>query len=610
MASSNQIVTLSVGTQRISGAVFAQSKKGSLVLNKFATQTILADPATDNARMAQIADAIAQVTASLKAKNCPVYYSLSGQNVFIRFIKLPPIDNGDIDQLIQFEAQQHIPFPLDEVIWSYHMLPDTGLEKEAIIVAIKSDLLNEIDAAVTAPGLKTAGVDCSPSALYNAFRNSYPDISESVLLVDIGAKTSNLVYIEHGRFFTRSLSMGGTSITAAIAREYNIPFAQAEAMKISSGLIALSGGHTSSMDESTARLATCIRNAMTRLVSEIPRTTNHYRSQYGGEAPAQVFLCGGGAALAYTREFIQERLNVPVHFFNPMHGVTPAKSVNAEQLSQEAYLMGELVGLGLKATGQAKIEIDLIPLSVAKAQEARKKFPLVLTGMIALVAASGIAAWATNDNLEKATNALDVETSILSKIDNAQALIDKTVQTEKNIDSKLAEYRKLTDTRFAFINVLSELVKKAPSDSYWIVEFDPLISFDKANPDSINTGTSAINKGFKTDKTLSLVKVDPNMEEQSSSRKKGAEQKKPVRAINAIRFRGLVRMSSDKLGYQSADWIRNQLKESPYFDFTTPDGQPLEARQIIKFDDKPEEKDAFAKPFTMVLPLKNPIPVE
>lgn len=608
MASSNHIVTLSVGTQRVSGAVFAQSKKGSLILNKFASQSILADPSNENARMSQIVAAIAQVASALKADKNPVYYSLPGYSVFVRFIKLPPIDNGDIDQLIQFEAQQHIPFPLEEVIWSYHMLPDSGLEKEAVLIAIKADLLNEIDGAITAPGMKTAGVDCSPTALYNAFCNSYPDLTESVLLIDIGAKTSNLVFSENGRFFTRSVSMGGTSVTAAIAREYNISFAEAENLKVTKGLIALSGGHTSSMDENTARLATCIRNAMTRLVAEIPRTTNHYRSQYGGEAPKQIFLCGGGAALAYTREFIQERLNIPVQFLNPIHNVTMGKSVNTDVLSREAYLLGELVGLGLKATGQARIKIDLIPLSVAKAKESRKKLPFVIFGMTALVAASGIAAWASVDNLEKALTARDQEIDIQSAADKAQTKIDKTVKTEKEIDEKLGQYRKLTDTRFAFINVLSDLVKRAPSDSYWIVEFDPLIGFDKNNPDSITTGTSAINKGFKTDKSLSLSKVDP-IEEQQSSGKKGSAQKKQVRTINAIKFRGLVRMSSDKLGYQSADWIRNKLQESPYFDFTI-NGKPLEARQIIKFDDKPEEKDAFAKPFTMVLPLKNPIPVE
>ena len=608
MASLNNIVTLSVGTQRVSGAVFAQSNKGSLILNKFASQSILVDPSAENSRMAQIANAIAQVVASLKAGKSPAFYSLSGQNVFVRFIKLPPIDTGDMDQLIQFEAQQHIPFPLDEVIWSYHMLPDSGLEKEAVLIAIKGDILNEIDASVTAPGLKTAGVDCSPTALYNAFRSSYPDVMESVLIVDIGAKTSNLIYSENGRFFTRSVYMGGSSITAAIAREYNISFAEAENLKITKGLIALSGGHTSSMDEDTARLATCIRNAMTRLVAEIPRTTNHYRSQYGGEAPAQILLCGGGAALAYTREFIQERLNVPVQFFNPIHNVTIGKSVNSDQLSKEAYLMGELVGLGLKAIGKATIKIDLIPLSVAKAKEARKKLPFVICGMAALVVASGIAAWSANDNAQKAQIALDDETALLSKADAIQAQIEKTVKTEKDIDARLAQYRKLTDTRFAFVNVLSDLVKRAASDSYWLVEFDPVIGFEKSNPDSIITGTSAINKGFRTDKTLSLNKVDPN-EEVSTSGKKGAKQAKPVRAINAIRFRGLVRMSPDKLGYQSADWIRNKLQESPYFDFTA-DGKPMEARQIIKFEDKPEDKDAFAKPFTMVLPLKNPIPVE
>ncbi len=606
MASSDHIVTLTVGTQRVSAAVFSQNKKGGLVLNKFASRSVLAEPSAENMRVAQIGNAIAELVSSLKLKQSPVAYSLAGQSVFVRFIKLPPIDSGNIEQLVQFEAQQQIPFPLEEVVWSYHMLSDSGLEKEAILIAIKNDLLNEIDSLVVSGGLKTKGVDCAPTALYNAFRSSYPDLAEPVLLLDIGSKTSNLLYIEPGRFFTRSVTMGGSSITAAIAREYNISFQEAENLKLSKGLVALTGGHTSSMDEETARLASCIRNALTRLVAEIPRTTNHYRSQFNGEAPKHVFLCGGGSALPYTREFIQERLQIPVQFFNPLHNVTLGKGVDAEAASREAGLLGEAVGLALKQLQKAEIDIDLVPLTVAKARESRKKLPFVIVGMLALVAAGGIYAWGAMNGLEKAQIALDQESSTLSNIERIQTTLDKTAKQEKAIDAKLAEYAKLTQAHYAFADILSEIVNKAPSDSYWIVEFDPLIGFDKNNPESITTGSSVVNKTFKADKTLSVHIPDPNAGD--TKKVKGA--KPPVPTINALRLRGLVRM--DKGGFESAEWIRKQLEKTPensLFDFTV-NGKPMEARQIIRFEDKPTDKDAFAKPFTLILPLKTPIPVE
>lgn len=607
MASSDHIVTLNVGTQRVSAAVFGRTKKGGLLLNKFATRFIIVDPSTENVRAAQIAAAIAELVSSLKLAKSPVYYSLPGHSVFVRFIKLPPIDDGDIAQLVKFEAQQHIPFPLEEVVWSYHMLPDSGLEKEAVLIAIKSDLLNEIDSTVVGAGLKTAGVDSAPSALYNAFRSSYPDLMESALLVDIGSKTSNLIYIENGKFFTRSISMGGASITSAIAREYGISFMDAEQMKISKGLVALSGGHTSTMDEETSKLASSIRNALTRLVSEIPRTTNHYRTQFGGSPPKHIFLCGGGATLAYTKEFLQERLQVPVQFFNPLHNVGVGKSVNTDELASQAYLLGELVGLGLKGIGKEEIKIDLVPLTVAKAREARKKLPVVIAGMVALVAAGGIFAWSNMDAAEKAQVKLNEETEVWNKAKFEQTQLDKSKKEEQDIKKQIDQYQALTFERFAYADILKEFAEKAKSDAYWVVEFDPIVKFDPTNPDSINSGSSYISKSFKTDKSLSIVK--PEAPTPTAGARRTTTKPEPL-TINALRIRALVRMDRD--GFKNADWIRNQLEQDPdnsLFQFSLKD-KPLEARQVIQFEEKPADKDAFVKPFTIIFPLKNPIPVE
>lgn len=606
MASSNQIVTLNVGTQRVSAAVFSKTKKGGLILNQYDTRSIIVDPSMENVRASQIAGSIAEIVSSLKLSGSRVYYALPGHSVFVRFIKLPPIDDGDISQLVKFEAQQHIPFPLDEVVWSYHMLPDSGFEKEAVLIAIKNDLLNEIDASVVGAGLKTAGVDSAPSALYNAFRSSYPDLMEASLLIDIGSKTSNLVYIENGKFFTRSIAMGGASITSAIAREYGISFAEAENLKISKGLVALTGGHTSSMDEETSRLASTIRNAITRLVSEIPRTTNHYRSQFGGSAPQHIFLCGGGATLAYTKEFIQERLQVPVQFFNPLHAVGVGKKIDSETLSRQAYLLGELVGLGLKGAGTEEIKIDLVPLTVAKAREARKKLPVVIAGMAILVAAAGIFAWSSKDTNEKAQVLLAKEKAIQNTIDGYQSQLDKIAKEEQTINKSIEALQKLTFKRFAYQDILKEFYVKAKSDAFWVVEFEPVMKFDSGSATAYSTGTPFIIKTFKTDKSLSIAKPT---EEPTTSRRSAVKKPEPA-TINAIRIKGLVRM--DKDGFKNADLIRTQLEQSndsSLFQFVF-NGKALESQQIIHYDEKPADKDAFIKPFTIIFPLKNPIPVE
>ncbi|MEG2248574.1 MAG: pilus assembly protein PilM, partial [Akkermansia sp.] len=218
-----------------------------------------------------------------------------GQSVFIRFVKLPPIENADVDQLIGFEAQQHVPFPLNEVVWDYHLLPASGGEQEAILVAIKSDLLNSINEGVISHGVLAGNVDCVLTSLYNAYRDSYPTETDPVVIIDIGAKSTDLIYSENGRFFTRSVSAGGIFVTSTIARDFGTSFLEAEQAKISKGMVSMTNGQTEGMDPNIAALATSIRNAMTRLSSEVQRITNHYRAQMHGSAPVKAYLCGGGA---------------------------------------------------------------------------------------------------------------------------------------------------------------------------------------------------------------------------------------------------------------------------------------------------------------------------
>jgi type IV pilus assembly protein PilM len=268
MADIQTTVALNIGSQRVSMAVFEASKTGALELRAYDTESLAADPAMESGRISQIRVAVSDLVARMNPGKVKARYAISGQAVFTRFVKLPPLKEENVEQLVTFEAQQHVPFPLDEVVWDYELIEGAS-DKEAVIVAIKSDALDELNSAVNDSGLGTQEVDVSPMALYNSFRATYGVPEETTLLIDIGAKTSNLLYIEGRRFFTRSVAIGGAAITAAIAKEYGVSFLEAEHQKTTNGLVALGGGHTEQLDESIAALAMCIRNALSRLPAEI-----------------------------------------------------------------------------------------------------------------------------------------------------------------------------------------------------------------------------------------------------------------------------------------------------------------------------------------------------
>ena len=244
-----------------------------------------------------------------------------------------------------------------------------------LLVAIRQEVLDDIGESVSGAGLSLKEIDASPTALYNAFRYNYPDENEPVLLVDIGAKSTELLFIEGKKLFMQGVNSAGTtgaSLTSAIAKEFNVAFAEAESHKVGGGVVSL--GSTEGMDEATAALAAFIRNSVNRLPSEISRRTNFYRSQQGRAAPTKVYLAGGGANLTYLVDFLQEKLSLPVEAFNPLRRV----SVADESLAAKAHELGELVGLAVGGAGKAELHIDLVPTSLGAERASARRKPWLL----------------------------------------------------------------------------------------------------------------------------------------------------------------------------------------------------------------------------------------
>ncbi len=624
MADHQTTVALNIGSQRISMAVFETSKTGGLVLKSYDSETIVADPAMDSSRVSQSRIAIADLVGRLKVSGSKVRYTISGQAAFIRFVKLPPLQDDNIEQLVTFEAQQHVPFPLAEVVWDYE-LTEGADDKEVVIVAIKADALDEINSSVNDAGLGTSEVDVAPMAIYNSFRAAYGTPEEPILLIDIGAKTSNLLYIEGKRFFTRSIAIGGSAVTQAIAKEYNISFMEAEGQKVTNGLVALGGGHTEQMDESVAALAMVIRNALTRLPAEISRTNNYYRSQHGGSAPRRVLLAGGGANLPYTLEFFQEKLGLPVEYFNPVGNVALGKGVNTELVQREGHLMGELVGLGLRGIGKSTINIDLVPgvVELTRAADRRKPF---LIGAAAILLA-GVAAWAVLQNMA-AAKANERKVSMedtKSKLQPVKDDIDSLMKKEAALNKIAAGYTDAESDHVFWMDLINEVVGAFASDAVWITDLDPLAGYDpmaetKAAPGKpgakAKSGKSVVKADFAnaTYGTSSIVDIKVETPQAKGSKSKQAQPDLDAKA-NAVRIKGYWRRTAK--GQNVVSELLKNLREksdgSTSFSFKVKDAKGAE---VTLTDDRilditvAETPGEFGFPFEITLPLAREIAVK
>lgn len=616
MSDSRQIVALNIGSNHVTMGVFSRSGQ-KLVLNRYATRQFPVDPSSGNIRIPMVGTAVAELIAELGVKGGKLNYSLSGQDILIRFIKLPPITNADVDQLVKFEAQQQIPFPLDEIIWDYQLLPSNEGEQEVVIVAIKSEVLNPLNDEFMNLKFGTGKVDCSVTSIFNAYRDSYPGEEDPVMIIDIGARTTDIIYSEKGKFFTRSVPSGGVFVTSAISRDMGIGFAEAEQLKISQGMVSMTNGRTEGMDPGVAALSTSIRNAMTRVASEIQRTTNHYRAQMGGKAPVKAYLCGAAALLPYTKEFLEERLGVPVAFFNPLHNVGVGSKVNVDSLAREALALGGIVGSAIGSIGRGVLDVDLEPTVVGKIREANKKFPKVLVGMLIAVLGAGVFAATSYMGMQRAEEEQVSIDKVVKQAKSIQSSVSSNESKIRDLDERLKQYGVLTLQRYGYIDILKRFVDNAPSDAYWIVDFDPIMGYSPDDVMSINSGVSVVKDTFISDKGTSLVTTKPAAQEEAPNARRANDEPQGV-FVNAIRLKGFVRLA--KGGEKAIQEVKNKIEqegENSLFKLTDSEGKPLETRAILSSGEVTRAGaaaagaagTAYTTPFTLILPLKTPLPV-
>ena len=601
-------------------AVFDPAKSGGLILKSYGSQSILADPSQEMMRLPQITLAVKELATALKVQKEKVRYSMSGQSVFTRFMKLPALQEDNIDELVKFEAQQHVPFPIEEVVWDWAMLDSTGPEKEVALVAIKRDALTEINATVAQAGIGTREVDAAPMALYNAFRYNYPEENAPILLMDIGAKATNLVYIEGTRLFTRSIAVGAASVTTAIAKEYNISFAEAESQKVTNGVVSLGGRHTDQLDEATAQLATVIRNSLNRLPAEVARTNSYYRSQQEGNMPTKVFLAGGGANLPYLPEFLEEKLRVPIELFNPLQRVSVGKAIDVEQLGREAHMVGELVGLALRGVDQTPIRIDLVPDVVASQRATAERKPFLVAAAVIMMA--GFAAWAMNKSVLAAE--AQEKAGELKKVKDQLAgpggRIEQQSRRQSDLQDLADAYAGQQSSRVKWINVLSKVKDYFNDQDVWITDFEAMGLYKAGDDESgearaeQNFAKAAYGKSTLQDLKSSGAGAPPA--KSRSQRKKGpAIPEPPQESINVIRLTGFwkseptaVSKIVDKIrADQDKDDAVFVLKKNP----ANPKSANLADEEILPLlNSSITDENKLAEQFVMILPLKNPISIK
>jgi type IV pilus assembly protein PilM len=582
MAATTRIFCLNLGSHTIGLAEFEAQPNGGLALNGYRLREILADPANESARNPQIAVALREMLAELGIKGGPVNYAIAAQSVFARFVKLPAVEEEKIERIIAFEAQQNVPFPIDEVVWDYQLVGGGAEEQiQVVLVAIKEDLLEGVNAVVESTGLRTSIVCVATMALYNAFRYNYSDLGGCSLVVDIGARTTNLLFVEPGKIFSRSVAIGGGSVSSAIAKEFGEPLGAAEFRKKRDGFVSLGGAYAEPEDPEVARVSKIVRGTMTRLHAEMMRSISHYRAQQQGSAPDRLYLCGGSSSTPYMREFFQEKLQVPVEFFNPLRNVAVSEAVNAAEVGLAAHLLGELTGLALRSVTTCPMELNLRPQSVVRRQELERRRPYFVLAAVCVilgVLAWGAWFWRAAQVEDRATSRLQEKVDAMHRIETQMNQVRKETTA---LDNESAPLVGAINERSFWPLILEDLNERLPKEDIWITELVP---------------TSGGKILGAPDARTAVASTAPSAT--PSPARPGATPAAPV--MDGLLVRGLY-LFNPKQQEVVVDYFRN-LTSSPWFAI-----DPKNQAKVIKPSTPNNTEWAF--PYELRLDLKKPVPL-
>ena len=568
MSTPQRVAALNLGMQTVTMSVFESSDSGGISLHSFGRTTLAADPAADASRAGQLKIALSELRTQLDWNGNTVACAVPSQSVFTRFVKIPKVAADKVDDMLLFEAQQNVPYPIEDVSWAYQVIPEFEEDKlGALLLATKIDQLEVTVSALRDCGLSPDLIDSAPVALYNAFRFNYPESDGCTLLIDIGARATNLLFIEGEQLFIRTLPVGGGSITAAMQKKFpERSFSELENFKQTEGFIPPPGTHTGFETPEGEEMVKIARTVMTRIHNEITRSITFYRTNQRGSAPTRVYLAGGGACLPYTLEFFNEKLSLPVEFFNPFLRVAISPAVDADELSKAAHCLGECTGIALQElSNECPLQIELKSPSLEAARIDRQRRPFLIAAAVLFLATilllglhyNGATQLVRERNAELAGRIADL--AVFKKD------LDRVSGEQKTLMKESADLAAAPMLRTVWANLISDLNTRLPSRDIWI------------------------------------TKLRTNELADAGTTRKGEESAKSKGGVTALILDGLY-LENDK-GPALVDEFVEALSQSAIFEVT-----PENRAEVIQLRSTQTGKD-WAYDYQLILPLKNPIPL-
>ncbi len=448
-----RVLAVDIGAGHVACGVFGVGASGRLVLQQFALEPHTSDPALEARWSTEIAQSLGAIVARRRLSGRAAI-SVPGHLALTKFIRTPSLAKEKRMKIISFEAAENIPYPLEEVVWDHHVVADDGFDLEVMLTAVKFDAMQALCTAADAAGFPPERATPSGLALLHAFRYNYPKVIEPVIVANVGARSTNLLFIEGERFYIRTLALAGNAVTQAVAEELRIDFASAEALKVQviSGQSDLPAGSPSRAAVHKAAAAFC-----TRLQVEITRSAVNHRRQTDSGAAVMLYLTGGGSLIEELPGQLAEKLRLPVERYETFKAVDVAADARAAGAESSAHVLADLVGMATRLVAPQESEASLLPPALTEALAFRKRQPVLLAAAALAVLSLAPPVYYVHTIAATTQEMVSRHEGQLMPLRSVQNRNEQNLQQIGEATRQIAALRGAVETKANWVNFLSDL---------------------------------------------------------------------------------------------------------------------------------------------------------
>lgn len=335
---------------------------------------------------AMVRSAIEKFLSKHDVKNTKVVVSVPGQQTLTRFIKMPPVEPKKIPDMVKYEAGQQIPFDMDEVVWDYQVFQEKDSpDIEVGIFAIRRELIRNHLAQFTELGIEPVVAQAGPMASYNAIKfDQPPPEGESMVLLDMGAVSTDLIVMTGNTIWSRPVPIGGNRFTEALVSAFKISFKKAEELK-----------RSAASSKYARQIFQAMRPVFADLVSEIQRSIGSYTSNHREANITRALGMGNAFKLPGLQKFLQQNLQIDFNKLSEFNKLTTGTIGQSPEFVDNQMSCAMAYGLALQGLELSAVDSNLLPPEIRKALLWGKK-RVWFGAAAACLAGAAAAIWGAN----------------------------------------------------------------------------------------------------------------------------------------------------------------------------------------------------------------------